>query len=139
MSELTQIIYVSKTDQPWSDDDLDRLLFQSRQNNERLHITGMLLYDEQTFLQIIEGTANDIIGLYAKISQDSRHHDVVTIVEKSIRQRFFPDWSMGFQRISSDSGLQGFNDFFQQQQCLSDIEAGRALKILRAFEKGSWH
>ncbi len=30
------------------------------------------------------------------IQRDARHHDVVTLPERSVTERTFPDWSMGF-------------------------------------------
>ncbi|WP_188557330.1 BLUF domain-containing protein [Hymenobacter glacieicola] len=37
--------------------ELKFLLRQSRANNQRLHITGLLLYSNGSFLQVLEGQA----------------------------------------------------------------------------------
>jgi hypothetical protein len=51
---LTSIVYSSSAVKPFSEEELVALLQQSRQNNERLAITGMLLYKDLGFMQVIE-------------------------------------------------------------------------------------
>jgi EAL domain-containing protein (putative c-di-GMP-specific phosphodiesterase class I) len=47
---------------------------------------------------------------------------------------------MGFTRLSLDdaSSIDGLNDFFGSGRVLTDLDAGRAKKILTAFKHGRW-
>lgn len=141
MSDIFQLVYVSRAQQPFTDDELTSLLSKIRPKNQARGVTGMLLYDDRAFLQILEGQKDDLSLLFELIHKDPRHHQIVTILEKPISQRQFGDWSMGFERVDNTqlASLDGFNDFFTDKTCLADIDAGRAKKILQAFELGRWH
>ena len=43
------------------------LLEQSRTRNQKQHITGMLLYLNGTFIQVLEGAEKDVNEIYAAI------------------------------------------------------------------------
>ena len=53
-------------------------------------------------MQVLEGEESVVRRLYRTIRKDVRHHEVVSLVAKSISTRQFPDWSMGFRRIKSE-------------------------------------
>ncbi|MBA3882311.1 MAG: BLUF domain-containing protein [Chthoniobacterales bacterium] len=64
-------IYVSIANEPFSDADLIELPNASRRNNELSGITGMLLYQERRFLQILEGDEHAVRQTYERILRDS--------------------------------------------------------------------
>lgn len=84
-----------------SDADLVKLLNDSRDNNRTQNITGMLIYGGGTFIQVLEGEAQDVEGVYQKIVQDPRHKSITTIVDGQITKRNFPNWTMGFITINN--------------------------------------
>jgi len=47
--------YVSVTDTQLGDDDLSDILSVSAHNNERDGVTGLLMYHDQLFFQVLEG------------------------------------------------------------------------------------
>lgn len=49
------------------------LLQQSRENNLRLGITGLLLYKDLDFTQVIEGEDSTVQKLSSRIERDPRH------------------------------------------------------------------
>ncbi|NJL94752.1 MAG: BLUF domain-containing protein [Anaerolineae bacterium] len=76
----------------------------------------MLLYQNGYFMQVLEGEEADVDTLYAKISQDPRHHHVLLVTKEPITERSFGEWSMGFKNldtINKDSHP-AFADFFNQ-------------------------
>jgi uncharacterized membrane protein (DUF373 family) len=77
------------------------LLQQSRDNNAANGVTGMLLYGNTTFLQVLEGDENVIDNLINKIRKDSRHTNMKMLDRRTIQQRQYSDWSMGFKRVSA--------------------------------------
>ena len=52
---MIQLIYASYATREMSNEDLIDLLEKSRQRNSRQNITGLLLYAEKKFLQVLEG------------------------------------------------------------------------------------
>ena len=101
--------YASKALKDWSPEELLALLKVCRDNNSARGITGMLVYSDRTFFQILEGEEKDVNEVYKIIAQDPRHTDVVTIETKKITEREFPYWSMGFENLdpSALKGLEG--------------------------------
>ena len=135
MSDLIQLVYVSTATRQLNEEDLTDLLTKTRESNQTKHITGMLLFDGASFMQVIEGDRDPIESLYVRIKSDPRHENIVTIFEKPIEKRQFPDWSMGFKNLSGDMlrKIEGVNDFFADKTCLGDVEQSRALRILEYF------
>ena len=99
---MIQISYISKATKAISQDDLDEILRTSRKNNARLGITGMLLYGNKTFVQILEGEEKAVNELIEKIKRDSRHADFQVLKKKTIDRREYADWSMEFKRVSGE-------------------------------------
>lgn len=140
MTDLVQLVYVSKATQEMTGEDLTKLLLKIRPNNQLNGITGMLLFDGGSFMQVIEGKPKDIAYLFSRIQLDSRHKNIVHLLEKPIAKRQFPDWSMGFRDITDAmlESVEGLNDFFITKSCLANVDASRAVRILDAFAKGRW-
>ncbi len=135
---MKYIIYVSNATIHFSDNDLEDLLRTSRENNSRLGITGMLLYADGSFIQVIEGEEAAIDGLYKKISRDLRHKSSSILMRAEIKERSFAEWSMGFKRISKEdfSTIAGFKDLSASSpDSLVNINKGPVLQLLKNFLK----
>jgi len=105
--------YASKALKDWTAEELLALLKVCRDNNAAKDITGMLVYSDRTFFQVLEGEEKAVNELYKVIEKDSRHKDVAVIETKKITEREFPYWSMGFQNMDAQAlseveGLEGF-------------------------------
>lgn len=137
---LIHCIYASRASSRLSEATIPALLDDARRNNLALNVTGMLLYIEGSFFQVLEGDAPVVDKLYESISGDARHDRVTQIIREPIAQRSFGDWSMGFVSVSRSQaqGLIGENDFFGSAACLERINPGRAKKLLVAFGAGRW-
>lgn len=96
------LIYRSEATSQMQEDDLKSLLSQSREHNKSIDITGMLLYFDNKFLQLLEGDEKDVKHLYAAICKDPRHKNVHTLKEGPAQQRLFPGWSMSFRVLSRE-------------------------------------
>ena len=110
---MIQVSYVSRLSQPMSSEQLLALLMQCRDNNAAQGVTGMLLYGNGTFLQVIEGDAPVIDGLVEKIWADPRHAEKKLLHRREISRREYADWSMAFERISDEGfwSVEGLKDF----------------------------
>ncbi len=97
---IYQVLYRSWAAQPWSGAQLQELLGKSRDYNAGYGITGLLLYSEGCFVQVLEGPEDAVRALYAKIQQDPRHTQVLTVREGPGPHRYFADWSMDFGYVA---------------------------------------
>lgn len=102
---MFQLLYVSAATHLLSDAELDEILAVSRRNNTRDGVTGLLLYADGAFFQVLEGEEAAVRDLYGRIAQDPRHHRLLNIFQRGIDQRDFPEWSMGFQRVETLADL----------------------------------
>ncbi len=138
--KLTHIIYASTAVMEFTASDLKTILQVARRNNSLKSVTGMLLYASGSFFQVLEGDEATLMALFTHISSDSRHRNVTKIIQEPIAQRAFGDWTMGFAEIESSEleTIEGFSDFFQQGNSLSNLQPGRAKKLLSAFAQGRW-
>lgn len=138
--ELVQCIYASAASKPFSSEELENLLSNSRKNNKTQGITGILLYHEQSFFQILEGRVADIERTFRTISDDDRHSNIIKLIEEEIEERSFGDWSMGYPKVSQGDleSIKGLNDFFSRQWSYTTIGEGRAKILLEAFKNGQW-
>jgi hypothetical protein len=139
-SNLIHCIYASAARSKYSEAALFELLKRARMNNAGLGVTGMLLYSDGSFFQVIEGDAGVVDALYTKIAADPRHEKVTQIIREPIRARQFDDWTMGYLKMTQQEieTIEGLNDFFGDATCLAQIDGGRARKLLRSFADGRW-
>ena len=109
---LFHIIYQSVSDQEWARSDLESLTLKSRAKNERLGLTGLLLYKNKAFIQTIEGEESVVRALFQTIANDPRHAIVAILSEGPIERRSYMEWSMGFRDVSQvdKAKVEGFND-----------------------------
>jgi blue light- and temperature-responsive anti-repressor len=140
MITLSHLIYSSAATQPFDDTEMAQLLRRARANNARLGITGMLLYENGSFFQVLEGNSEALARVYQNIARDTRHTKVVTIIQEPIAKRAFDEWTMGYSRVSPEEldEIVGLNDFFTHSTSFTQINSGRAKKLLAAFRDGRW-
>lgn len=110
---LQSILYISVATEVFTKEALHSLLEKSRSNNVAAGITGMLLYKDGNFMQVIEGEREQVNALHHKIKGDPRHRSVVTLLDGPIATRQFPEWSMGFRDLDApeDGFPEGYSEF----------------------------
>ena len=140
VDKLAHIIYTSTANQDFQLADLVPILAAARSKNAQLSVTGMLLYVQGSFFQVLEGEETTLMELFAVIAADPRHQNVTRIIQEPIAQRVFSDWAMGL--VQADTAelerIDGINDYFRQGGSLTDLKPGRAKKLLSAFAQGRW-
>jgi len=95
---LKQVIYVSSAVGLPLPEEIERLLHVSRKHNEHDAISGLLLYHDGSFMQIIEGSEDAVDALFSRIRMDPLHRNIIKLHEGPTSGRLFPGWSMGFAR-----------------------------------------
>ena len=137
--KLYFLIYVSIASGELAEPELIELLKISRENNARDDITGMLLYKDGRFMQLLEGAESAVCATYGRIARDPRHHDASILLEGETAERDFDDWSMGFHALDGEAAraLPGFSPFLELKFSVFDFRSdpSRAHQLLRIFRR----
>lgn len=139
--ELVNCIYCSASaNSNLTPGELEALLDRCRSNNAAAGITGMLLYSQGSFFQVLEGDRRAVQALFEKISRDKRHSLITKIILEPIAERAFASWTMGHSQVSAAelAEIPGLNDFFVGGKSYMDLGECRAKKLLAAFKDGRW-
>jgi hypothetical protein len=136
---MYQVVYSSAAVEPFSEAQLTELLARARRSNARLGVTGMLLYHEGSFLQVVEGDGDVPEALFQSISKDKRHHRIVPLLRRQVEGRHFEKWTMGFAVAKNlPINMPGFSDYLRLRG--DAAEAGNAAaRLLAAFRDGRFH
>jgi Sensors of blue-light using FAD len=94
------LVYSSTTDHDWTQEELVALLTWSRDWNTEHGVTGLLLYRDCVFMQMLEGDEDTVRSLFGRITVDRRHQDVDLMWVDQIDQRRFTSWSMAFRELA---------------------------------------
>lgn len=94
---LVRLLYASRAGASIDADALALILRQSKENNTRAGVTGVLCFcsNAGVFMQVLEGGRGAVSSVYNRIAQDPRHSDVVLLAYEEIGERSFASWSMG--------------------------------------------
>lgn len=98
-ASVYQLIYHSHAPRRPTEVDLQRLLAWSRRYNAEHGITGLLLYSDGRYVQLLEGPEAAVSDLYAHIQRDARHEQVIT-VSAGPGPRRFAEWGMDFGLVA---------------------------------------
>lgn len=96
------------------DESLKSILASSRKYNKEVDVTGMLLYFDRKFLQLLEGDESVVKTIFNKICNDSRHHNIFVLKEGEISGPLFPGWSMSFRTPTPEEVAEepGYKDIY---------------------------
>src|SRR5574343_1452728 len=135
---MLQLVYVSSATSLFSKAELLELLTQSRIKNSALGITGMLLYKDGNFMQMLEGEDKAVRQLFETIRNDPRHHDSIVLIEEPAETAYFPDWSMGFRDLSDKSleTLPGFSQIINRPHAneFQKFDGNDCWELLKMFK-----
>jgi hypothetical protein len=126
-----QLGYVSTACREMTRRDLIRLLTTARTINVRNGVTGLLLYQNRHFLQVLEGDEAAVRETFGRILDDPRHTQLKVLFEDSVDEREYEDWSMAFQALDGSEWLE-FPDFAWRPRSLREVvdDFGRARDFL---------
>jgi hypothetical protein len=134
---FSQVIYASNAIDGLSESDLQHILLASQRNNAAVGLSGMLLYGHGHFIQALEGPAEGLEQMMARIGADGRHTRVRVLLSRSIEARDFAGWSMGFRRLTESDwhNHPAVNRFLEEPLDLSHFKAfgSPARFMLQAF------
>ena len=120
-NDLYRLVYLSRNDIQASADTLmsevDAILATSRTNNDRVGVTGALMFNAGCFAQVLEGPHTAVQATFERIQCDERHAAVRIMLFDLVAERAFSSWAMAFMgqndddhaRFASLSEMSGFN------------------------------
>lgn len=134
---MIHLIYISSATKAFSEEELFNLLEKSRERNKKQDITGMLIYKDGAFLQVLEGEEKDVDEIYQSVLNDDRNTANYLIERIKIRERNFPNWSMGFKDLTSQNidELDGYSELMNKELTSDEIAKCKdmAVKLILNF------
>jgi len=97
------LIYRSVASSSFGRQDIQQMLDKARAKNNKLGITGCLLYFEGEFIQYLEGNQVKVLELYDEIKEDQRHSNVELISYARREGREFENWEMAYEDFLGDN------------------------------------
>ncbi|WAC01446.1 BLUF domain-containing protein [Lacinutrix neustonica] len=102
------VCYLSTPSRNLSILDYEALFYTIKNNNDRLKIYGALIKTQDVFFQIIEGEVPIIDALLEKIKTDSRHKNIIEMLNQPIDKPTFSDFGVGYSIINHDATIRAF-------------------------------
>lgn len=133
---LIHLVYVSSALKELEAEELTRLLDSSFRHNAQNNVTGMLLYLNGSFMQVLEGNETEVDETYSRIRQDPRHSRLILIDRAPIQARSFADWSMGFKHMDATdiAAHPAYNPILRSGfDSAVGAREGLALELLKVF------
>lgn len=97
---LCRLVYVSRSALSGSAAENEREVMQildaSRRNNTRDGITGALLFSDDCFAQVLEGSRAAVEKVFERIQIDERHRGTVVLACDPAPAREFGEWAMAY-------------------------------------------
>ncbi|MEZ5406683.1 MAG: BLUF domain-containing protein [Acidimicrobiales bacterium] len=136
--QLIHCAYTSLLAPECTEAELVPILTKARRTNTTLQATGILLFHQRSFFQVLEGPRQRIEALYERISGDPRHTRVTQLVNEPISERSFRDWTMGLMEPTPDdlAAVPGLAPLVAAGGCLADLNAGQARALLDSLARG---
>jgi hypothetical protein len=130
---LHRIIYLSRAADNLSIDEVKQLWIKAKSNNKKINVTGILLYIDGDFLQILEGEKEIVENLFELIKIDKRHKSIIIVYNNTIEKSEFPNWSMAFSSTDYKEiqKLQGFENITRKN--MSKIDDKTAIIFINTF------
>jgi len=110
MANLFALTYLSKATRDLLPEELDSILLQARLFNASEQVTGVLLYGDECFFQLLEGSETSVRRVFDRVSRARAHKNIQVLSEGPIAERCFESWHMGFAR-SPISAMQDLSQF----------------------------
>ena len=131
---MKYLVYISTAYRLLNQDELLDILVVSRKNNLQRNLTGMLLYGEGTFIQVLEGEPDVLEETYMKIMADNRHKNIVKMIEGNTTERNFAGWAMGFKAVNATE-LSKFEGYVNPNKkgFLAEGESNSIIGMIKTF------
>lgn len=97
---IFQLRYISTLSEGIAVEEVPRILDNARTINRRNGVTGLLLFNGERFLQLLEGEEQAVRDTFKRISADPRHRGIALLGTTTSDRRAFQNWDMAFERLT---------------------------------------
>lgn len=140
MANLFALTYLSRATRDLLPEELDAILLQARVFNAAEQVTGVLLYGDERFFQLLEGSEPSVRAVFDRLSRARAHAGIRVLSQGPVAERLFDSWHMGFAR-SPISAMQDLSQFAWEDAIpltRADAEASGGLGlVMRIWERWS--
>ena len=91
---MRRIVYHSVSTKPFSRGEIAALVLASANYNAKVDVTGVLVYEDGCFLQVLEGPSVSIDMVMLRIEKDPAHQNIQTVQDQAVGGRLFQNWAM---------------------------------------------
>ena len=113
--KLSTFVYCSRAAEGVDEVEVGRIVEAAQRCNLARGITGVLVFGNGVFFQLIEGPGTEIRKLMATLHCDPRHYDVVSLDwSEERRERLYPNWEM--ERVTADDIRAVLNDALESSE-----------------------
>jgi hypothetical protein len=130
---LSTVYYISSASKSLENLNLKHLYNTSKINNAQQHITGILIYQNGNFLQILEGENKNINKLYRLIKRDNRHTNILQIINKSILAPIFEDYQTGFSIVDNSKKIERLKTYLKWVKSAEMESVDKIIGIIENF------
>ncbi len=127
------IVYVSTASKDLKESEIKTMLDESVAWNNRNDLTGILLYSEGNFFQVIEGEENIVKDLFENIQKDPRHHNVMQLFGKAIHKEAFDGYKADFISGNAAYDQEKFKSYLKQIEMLDDSTQKAVKNMIKVF------
>lgn len=130
---LKTICYISDSCHEESLNALKVLYSKARKNNSKYNITGILIYSNNNFLQVLEGDSESVDATFKRISFDTRHKNIFKVINIDIQQRIFEDYNFGFTIVNNSKGLDNLYEYLEWLRKAENTLANKVVNMVENF------
>jgi hypothetical protein len=130
------LIYSSTASDDMNESVLKEILSEAERCNKLQNITGLLVYFDGSFIQMLEGKEEDVIETFERIKGDPRHVQIIKLFSGDVDKRHFLSWKMSLEVLdkAAFSNIEAYESLDEGDQFLQHLDDEHiGLKMLRYF------
>ncbi len=85
-------------------------------HNNTIGLTGILIYSEGNFFQVLEGEEEIVKRMFERIKKDSRHYNIIKMLDKEMNDNSFSEYHSSFTVISDHYGQTELQEFLNKEK-----------------------
>lgn len=124
------ISYISTANPNLQEQAVKDIMTHTNRFNKSQNITGILLYNERSFFQLIEGEKETIKNLYGKISRDSRHQNIIQFLEKPTSRPSFDGYLTDFITDTNKFKKSQLKEYLHYIEVLNPVSQKALKKVI---------
>lgn len=141
---MFRLVYSSRSHEDMSPAAMTAIVRHARQRNTAAGITGLLLYHQRQFLQVIEGERSVVEACFDRIKGDVRHEQIVVLSQCDAASKFFTNWFLAYEALDhlpllTKDHIISLQQLHNRLEDLRGVETSRGRKdVMRRLRAYLW-